>query len=190
LVKAVENEGRQARKNQLSERERDVLKGVFAGSSNKEIATHLNISYPHQHRALHDARITAQVLSVFARDLAHRKVMKIEDLVTSLEKSPSSKSTKRSSASSLLLKNGLEKSLLSESEAMRALPSALREAHDHGLSLEIRYMASNLETSMRRIDPIDLIVGRRVVYIRAYCHLRQEERMFRLDRITEMRIVK
>ena len=44
LVKAVENEGRQARKNHLSERERDVLKGVFAGSSNKEIATQLNIS--------------------------------------------------------------------------------------------------------------------------------------------------
>jgi DNA-binding NarL/FixJ family response regulator len=44
LVKAVENEGSQARKNQLSERERDVLKGVFAGSSNKEIAAHLNIS--------------------------------------------------------------------------------------------------------------------------------------------------
>ena len=44
LVKAVESEGRQARKNQLSERERDVLKGVFAGSSNKEIAAHLTIS--------------------------------------------------------------------------------------------------------------------------------------------------
>ena len=44
LVKAVESEGHQARKNQLSERERDVLKGVFAGSSNKEIAAHLNIS--------------------------------------------------------------------------------------------------------------------------------------------------
>jgi DNA-binding NarL/FixJ family response regulator len=44
LVKAVENEGRQTRKNQLSERERDVLKGVFAGSSNKEIAAHLNVS--------------------------------------------------------------------------------------------------------------------------------------------------
>ena len=44
LVKAVGAENRQARKNQLSERERDVLKGVFAGSSNKEIAAHLNIS--------------------------------------------------------------------------------------------------------------------------------------------------
>lgn len=44
LVKAVENEGRQARRNQLSERERDVLKGVFGGLSNKEIAVQLKIS--------------------------------------------------------------------------------------------------------------------------------------------------
>jgi DNA-binding NarL/FixJ family response regulator len=44
LVKAVESESRDARKNQLTERERDVLKGVFAGSTNKEIAAQLNIS--------------------------------------------------------------------------------------------------------------------------------------------------
>jgi two-component system, NarL family, nitrate/nitrite response regulator NarL len=44
LVKTVENEGHQVRKNQLSEREREVLKGVFAGLSNKEIAAHLNTS--------------------------------------------------------------------------------------------------------------------------------------------------
>lgn len=44
LVKAVESAGRQARKNQLSEREREVLKGVFAGLSNKEIGVQLNIS--------------------------------------------------------------------------------------------------------------------------------------------------
>ena len=44
LVKAVESEGRQARRNQLSERERDVLKGVFAGLSNKEIGVQLSIS--------------------------------------------------------------------------------------------------------------------------------------------------
>jgi DNA-binding NarL/FixJ family response regulator len=44
LVKAVESEHRQARRNQLSERERDVLNGVFGGLSNKEIGAHLNIS--------------------------------------------------------------------------------------------------------------------------------------------------
>lgn len=44
LVRAVEVEGRQSRRNQLSERERDVLKRVFEGLSNKEIAGQLAIS--------------------------------------------------------------------------------------------------------------------------------------------------
>jgi|SRR5665213_52826 len=44
LVKAVEAEGREARRNQLSEREREVLRGVFAGAGNKEIAASLKIS--------------------------------------------------------------------------------------------------------------------------------------------------
>jgi DNA-binding NarL/FixJ family response regulator len=44
LVKAVEAESRRALKHQLSERERDVLKRVFAGAGNKEIAAQLGIS--------------------------------------------------------------------------------------------------------------------------------------------------
>lgn len=44
LVQAVENEGAPARRNELTERERQVLKGVFEGLSNKEIGAALNIS--------------------------------------------------------------------------------------------------------------------------------------------------
>jgi DNA-binding NarL/FixJ family response regulator len=44
LVKAVDGEGSQPHRNELTERERQVLKGVFAGLTNKEIGTQLNIS--------------------------------------------------------------------------------------------------------------------------------------------------
>jgi DNA-binding NarL/FixJ family response regulator len=44
LVQAVESERRQTQPNELTERERQVLKGVFAGLSNKEIGAQLNIS--------------------------------------------------------------------------------------------------------------------------------------------------
>jgi DNA-binding NarL/FixJ family response regulator len=44
LAQAIESQGRQATHNQLTERERQVLKGVFAGRSNKEIGVELNLS--------------------------------------------------------------------------------------------------------------------------------------------------
>ena len=44
LVRAVDRSGQSESRRQLTERERDVLKGVFEGLSNKEVAASLNIS--------------------------------------------------------------------------------------------------------------------------------------------------
>jgi DNA-binding NarL/FixJ family response regulator len=44
LVHAVESEGNHARRTELTDRERHVLKGVFEGMSNKEIGGRLNLS--------------------------------------------------------------------------------------------------------------------------------------------------
>lgn len=44
LVHALEGEERPRRRSRLSERERDVLRGVFSGLTNKEIAARLGIS--------------------------------------------------------------------------------------------------------------------------------------------------
>lgn len=61
LVQAVEGEKGQARRNELTERERQVLKGVFMGLSNKEIGSQLNISEASVKSALQQLFIKAGV---------------------------------------------------------------------------------------------------------------------------------
>jgi len=51
-------------------------------------------------------------------------------------------------------------------------------------------VTSTQAVSIRRVDPIAVMPNQDALYLRAYCHLRQDERTFRLDRITRMRIVK
>src|SRR5262249_7155314 len=69
------------------------------------------------------------------------------------------------------------------------LPPILQEALTNGLSLEIRYMSAGMDVSVRQVDPLAIVPNRDYLYLRAYCHLRQDERTFRLDRIVDMRIV-
>lgn len=139
---------------------------AFSSNSLGAVAEQLNISYPHRHRALQDARITCQVLTFFLQDLSRRRIAMTEDLVTPVAE--------------VLSPLG---------ESATPLPPILSEALTNGLSLEIRYMSIGLEVSVRRVDPIAVIPNRDYLYLRAYCHLRQDERTFRLDRIMEMRVV-
>lgn len=61
LVQAVETQGSEASRNQLTERERQVLKGVFAGLSNKEIGSRLNISEASVKSALQQLFVKSRV---------------------------------------------------------------------------------------------------------------------------------
>jgi DNA polymerase III epsilon subunit family exonuclease len=139
---------------------------TFAGNSLGAIAEHLNLAYPRRHRALDDARVTWQVLAFFLHDLARRQIATAEGLMTPVAQ------------------------ILSPPRADAIpLPSILSDALTNGLSLEIRYVTVGLQTSVRRVDPIAVVPNRDYFYLRAYCHLRQDERTFRLDRITEMRVI-
>lgn len=139
---------------------------TFPSNSLGAIAEQLNIPYPRRHRALHDARITGQVLHFFMHDLLRRRIVTPEDLVIPVvERFPPSQ------------------------EDSVSLPPLLNEALVNGLSLEIQYVSAGSEVSKRRIDPLAVVPNRDYLYLRAYCHLRQDERTFRLDRITAIRII-
>jgi DNA polymerase III epsilon subunit len=139
---------------------------TFPSNSLGALAEQLDIPYPYRHRALQDARISGQVLQVFLQDLARRKKVTLTSLL-----------------------QPVERVLAPEAAQSEALPPLLQEALTRGLSLEIRYMTSGRDASLRRVDPLAVVSNSNTFYLRAYCHLRQEERTFRLDRITEMKIV-
>jgi predicted DNA-binding transcriptional regulator YafY len=52
--------------------------------------------------------------------------------------------------------------------------------------LLISYISASGEVSQRVISPYGLVLHGRAWYIPAYCHLRQDRRIFRLDRVREV----
>lgn len=59
----------------------------------------------------------------------------------------------------------------------------LSRAVHEGSSLEIVYDSGDRETSQRMIDPYGLVLHAQAWYVPAYCHVRRDMRVFRLDRI-------
>lgn len=69
--------------------------------------------------------------------------------------------------------------------------SIIRTALENGSQLQITYLKASDEKSSRTIRPLEVgemeYRGVRFLGVRAYCHHRQEERVFRLDRILELK---
>ncbi len=63
-----------------------------------------------------------------------------------------------------------------------------RAIEDH-LTLEIDYAKSSFEKSTRTISEVSISTEYGVGYISAYCHMRQEQRTFKISRIVDARIV-
>jgi DNA polymerase III subunit epsilon len=139
---------------------------AFSSNSLGAIAEQLKIPHARRHRALQDAQTTWQIMNFFVQDLSQRRLATTEDLATPVAEV-----------------------LFPPSGNAIPLPPILSEALVNGWSLDIHYVSATLEASVRRVDPIAVIPNRDYLYLRAYCHLRQDERTFRLDRITKMRIV-
>jgi len=52
----------------------------------------------------------------------------------------------------------------------------------------IKYVDGDGEVTERWITPKQVMGLKDYVYLQAYCHLREGERSFRLDRITDVRV--
>jgi hypothetical protein len=70
------------------------------------------------------------------------------------------------------------------------LLDALEQAIAEGATVEMRYYTAGREHEMtRRVDPLRLEWRGEVAYLVAHCHLRGEQRVFRVDRIAELEIL-
>ena len=68
------------------------------------------------------------------------------------------------------------------------LPTELSEAINSGRRLFIKYMDKDGEISERWISPTEVMGLADYIYLKAFCHTREAERTFRLDRIIEVAV--
>lgn len=63
----------------------------------------------------------------------------------------------------------------------------LKEAMESGTPVEIVYQDARGSITVRQITPLTMGLGRNTAMLEAFCHVRQDTRNFRLDRILEIR---
>jgi DNA polymerase-3 subunit epsilon len=133
---------------------------AFRSNSLGSIAQELRIDVGSAHRALDDTLTTRAVLATFARKLGSTEI---------------------------------ERAILPyyppvTSPAELSLPPVIEEALQSKRRLLIRYIDGKGEPSERWITPRQVRAFDDYIYLVSYCHLRDAERSFRLDRIERMEI--
>jgi DNA polymerase III epsilon subunit family exonuclease len=127
------------------------------------IAEALGIPAPVQHRALADARTTLQVLGRFVVELQAHGMTTMNALCCE----PSSQWSR-------------------DPDGVAELPPPITEALAAKRRLQVRYVSAQQVETVREVEPLEILPQGDYLYLRAFCHLRQDERTFRLDRIVEM----
>jgi DNA polymerase-3 subunit epsilon len=134
----------------------------FDSNSLQSIAHWLDIEVVEAHRALDDTLTTREVLKYFSRKLRNTE---IERAITPYYPPVTSPQELN-------------------------LPPVIEEALQSKKRLFIRYVDRKGDVSERWITPKQILALNDYLYMVAHCHLRDEERNFRLDRIEQMEIEK
>ena len=139
----------------------------YAGSYSLEnLAGFFGIKSEIFHRALADAIVCMEISHLCVGEMGGR------DQVTMAE---------------ILALNGPSVSLCTGEIVLDEPSQPLQAALENGDTLEITYRDAQGALSVRTITPLSLGVFRGAAMIEAFCHLRQDKRNFRLDRIVEIR---
>jgi DNA polymerase-3 subunit epsilon len=136
----------------------------FSSNRLQAVARHLGVDPVGQHRALADVVTTKMVLERFIADLGQQGVVTLAEL--------------------LAAQGGYVGP--HEREAI-PLPPQIEEALKSGGSLQLRYLSAVGEETTRVVRPLQVTAHSGQLYLVAFCHLRNEQRTFRLDRIVDMR---
>lgn len=136
----------------------------FRSNSLGRVAAALEIPTPDAHRALGDAMTTRAVYDRFVEDLWARGMRTLGDLQSA--------------------QGGIVHAVTEEVP----LPPLLGEALSSGRRLYLKYVDANGEATERWVTPQEVIGAEGALSLVAFCHLRQDRRQFRLDRIVAMRI--
>lgn len=142
----------------------EIARGYFDFDSNslQSIAHWLDIEVASAHRALDDALTTREVLKYFVHKL---RSIDIEHTIAPYYPP---------------ITSPLELNL----------PPVIEEALQSKKRLLIRYVDRKGDVSERWVTPKQILVLNDYLYMVAHCHLRDDERNFRLDRIEQMEIEK
>jgi DNA polymerase III epsilon subunit family exonuclease len=132
----------------------------FDSNSLQSIAHWLDIEVTDAHRALGDAFTTREVLKYFARKL---RSTDIEHVIAPYYPPVTSPQELN-------------------------LPPEIEEAMQSKKRLFIRYVDRKGDVSERWVTPKQILALNDYLYMVAHCHLRDDERNFRLDRIEQMEI--
>ena len=132
----------------------------FPGNSLKTIADCSGIDTEGEHRALKDATITKEVFQYFITKLKVKTLKELMDLQGGSIPFP-------------------------EVEEVTP-PPVIASAIKTGRKLFVKYADSSGKETERIIEPIEVDVHNGIQYLIAFCHLMNEQRVFRMDRIRSM----
>ncbi len=127
------------------------------------VARHFQIDFPQQHRALQDAKVAAEALLRLLPLAREQGIRRVGDFVGLAQQRAATTVT------------------LSEQEQQAA--SSIQRAIGAGTKVTVSYLASDGQSTERQLTPLELRMEAKGSYLVAFCHLRNEERTFRLDRI-------